>query len=73
MQWLKVVAGHPWSQASCVLGRKDTNNKASGLVILEIIPSLQMRDFSLAFVLEELVQGPLGPAVELEGGRGRSL
>lgn len=45
MQWLEAVVGHPWSWASGVLGRKDFNNKAPGLVILKTVLSLQMTGF----------------------------
>lgn len=37
-----MARGSGWG--SDVLGRKDTNDKASGLIILETVPSLQMRD-----------------------------
>lgn len=57
MQQLKAVVGHLWSWASDVLGRKDINNKTLGLVMLEIVPSLQMRDFSLLVHLGRAFQG----------------
>lgn len=40
-----VAGGSGW--ASDVLGRKDANDKASGLIILETVPSLHMRDIFL--------------------------
>lgn len=58
-----MARGSGWG--SDVLGRKDTNDKASGLIILETVPSLQMRDiFSSPFMLVELSQGHSGPAAE---------
>lgn len=72
MQLLKAVVGHFWSWASSVLRRKDSNNKASGLVIFETVPSLQMRDFLFQFTLADLSWRHSGPAVESEGGGKRS-
>lgn len=70
-----VAEGSAWASlplGSDVLRRKDTNNKVPGLVILEIVPSLQMRHFPFQFILDELSQGPLGLVVESKGGRRRT-
>lgn len=56
-QGLRAFAGHPWSWARDVLGRKDMNDKVPGLVILETVPGLPMRGFLFSAHLHRAFPG----------------